>query len=175
MPRTTHGAIDWLGTVFASPLKGEALDKGVAWTFAVAGIASLILAAFSLTLPHTPPKPKAADSEDRFAWLEAVRLLKHPFMLVLWIVTLVDAFVHNCFFNWSATFSQERPGRHPGKLDHAGPEPRPDRRDTDDVYPRRHAQATGLESDHDHRHPRPRCRGSRSLHSCRIIRRSLCW
>ena len=101
---TTHGFIDWLGTVFASPLQGEDLDKGIAWTFAVAGIASLILAAFSLTLPHTPPKPKAADSEDRFAWLESVRLLKHPFMLVLWIVTLVDAFVHNCFFNWSATF-----------------------------------------------------------------------
>jgi hypothetical protein len=69
----THGPIDWLGTVFASPLTGAALDAGARWTFAVSGIASLILAAFSLTLPHTPPKPKAADSEDRLAWLEAVR------------------------------------------------------------------------------------------------------
>ena len=100
----THGVINWLGTVFASPLQGAALERGTAWTFAVAGIASFILAAFSLTLPHTPPKPKAADSEDRFAWLEAVRLLKHPFVLVLWFVTLIDAFVHNCFFNWAAIF-----------------------------------------------------------------------
>jgi nucleoside transporter len=100
----THGVIDWLGTVFGSPLTGDALEAGARWTFAVAGIASFALAAFSLTLPHTPPKPKAAGSEDRFAWLESVRLLKHPFVLVLWIVTLVDAFVHNCFFNWAATF-----------------------------------------------------------------------
>jgi len=100
----THGAIDWLGTVFGSPLTGAALEEGARWTFAVAGIASLVLSAFSLTLPHTPPKPKAADSVDRLAWLEAVRLLKHPFVLVLWLVTLVDAFVHNCFFNWAATF-----------------------------------------------------------------------
>ena len=100
----THGVIDWLGTVFASPLTGPALEAGARWTFAVSGIASLILAAYSLALPHTPPKPKAVDSKDRFAWLESVRLLKHPFVLVLWLVTLIDAFVHNCFFNWSATF-----------------------------------------------------------------------
>jgi nucleoside transporter len=100
----THGAIDWLGTVFASPLTGSALEAGARWTFAVSGIASLLLSAYSLTLPHTPPRPKAADSQDRFAWLESVRLLKHPFVLVLWVVTLIDAFVHNCFFNWAATF-----------------------------------------------------------------------
>ena len=25
-------------------------------------------------------------------------------MLVLWLVTLVDSFVHNCYFNWTGTF-----------------------------------------------------------------------
>jgi predicted MFS family arabinose efflux permease len=100
----THGVIDWLGTVFGSPLTGAALDQGARWTFAVAGIASLILSAYSLTLPHTPPKPKPVGSEDRFAWLESVRLLKHPFVLVLWLVTLVDAVVLNAFFNWAAIF-----------------------------------------------------------------------
>ena len=69
----------------------------------MAGAASLALAAFSLTLPHTPPKPVEAGA-NRFAWLEAVRLLRHPFILILWIVTFVDATVHNLFFNWTGRF-----------------------------------------------------------------------
>ena len=31
-------------------------------------------------------------------------MLKHPFVLVLWIVTLVDSFVQNSYFNWTGTF-----------------------------------------------------------------------
>jgi len=97
------GLIKWLGTVLGSGLAGQALLDGTRWTYIVAGIASLVLAAFSLTLPHTPPK-KAAATVDKLAWVEAGRLLKHPFVLVLWIVTFVDAFVHNCYFNWTETF-----------------------------------------------------------------------
>jgi MFS family permease len=63
----------------------------------------LILSAFSLILPHTPPKPPSTEGNQQ-AWIEAVRLLKHPFVLVLWVVTFLDAFVHNCFFNWTGTF-----------------------------------------------------------------------
>jgi len=62
-----------------------------------------VLSAFSLTLPHTPPKP-AATGVTKFAWLEAVRLLRAPFILVLWLVTFVDATVHNLFFNWTGTY-----------------------------------------------------------------------
>jgi MFS family permease len=98
-----HGLKDWLGTVLGSGLTGEALQHGTRWTYIVAGIVSLLLAAFSLTLPHTPPK-KVTQGEDRFAWLESVKLLRHPFMLVLWLVTFVDAFVHNCYFNWTGSF-----------------------------------------------------------------------
>ena len=71
--------------------------------FVVAGVASLVLAAFSLTLPHTPPK-KVAAGANKFAWLEAVRLLSAPFILVLWLVTFIDATVHNLYFNWTGTF-----------------------------------------------------------------------
>ena len=80
-----------LGTVLSSGLTGQALQNGTRWTFIVAGIASLALAAFSLVLPHTPPR-KIQAGENRFAWLEAGKLLRHPFVLVLWIVTFVDAF-----------------------------------------------------------------------------------
>ena len=98
-----QGLVNWLGTVLGSGLTGEALQKGTRWTFIVAGIASLVLAAYSLTLPHVPPK-KVERGADRFAWLEAVKLLKHPFVLVLWLVTFVDAFVLYSYFNWTGVF-----------------------------------------------------------------------
>jgi nucleoside transporter len=97
------GFIDRLGTILSSGLSGPALQHATRWTFIVAGIASLLLAAFSLVLPHTPPK-KVAAGEDRFAWLESAKLLRHPFVLVLWVVTFIDAFVHNCYFNWTGRF-----------------------------------------------------------------------
>jgi MFS family permease len=43
---------------------------------------------------------------ERLAWLEALKLLRYPFILVLWVVTLIDAFVHNCYFNWTGEFLQ---------------------------------------------------------------------
>jgi len=93
----------WLGTVLGAGLVGDALQAAVPWTFIVAGIASFVLAAYSLTLPHTPPKKVEAGAE-RLAWLEAVRLLKHPFVLILWLVTLIDSFVLYAYFNWTGTF-----------------------------------------------------------------------
>ena len=95
--------VNWLGTVLASGLTGPALQAGTRWTFVVAGIASLALAAFSLALPHTPPKP-ATTAANKFAWLEALRLLAAPFILVLWLVTFIDSTVHNLYFNWTGTF-----------------------------------------------------------------------
>jgi len=99
----THGLTEWLGTVLGSGLTGEALQRGTRWTFIVGGVVSLVLAAYSLTLPHTPPK-KVEQGADRFAWLEAVKLLRHPFVLVLWVVTFIDAFVLYSYFNWTGTF-----------------------------------------------------------------------
>ena len=96
----THGFVEWLGAVLGSGLTGEKLKAATAWTFIVAGIASLLLAIFSFALPHTPPN----KSGEKLAWLEALKLLRHPFVLVLWLVTLADSFVHNCYFNWTGSF-----------------------------------------------------------------------
>jgi MFS family permease len=96
-----QGLVDWIGTVLGSGLTGDKLKAATVWTFIVAGIASLALAAFSLVLPSTPANK---NSGEKLAWLEALKLLKHPFVLVLWIVTLVDSFVHNCYFNWTGSF-----------------------------------------------------------------------
>jgi MFS family permease len=110
--KNPQGFVDWLGTVLGTPLTGPALKQGARWTYVVAGVASLVLAAFSLTLPHTPPKPAdeaAGGHRERLAWLEALKLLRYPFIFILWVVTLIDAFVHNCYFNWTGEFlsSQE--------------------------------------------------------------------
>ena len=96
------GMLDWLSIVLSSGLTGQALKSATAWTFIVAGAASICLAGFSFLLPHTPPKK--SSSGQNLAWLEALKLLKHPFVLVLWLVTLVDSFVHNCYFNWTGAF-----------------------------------------------------------------------
>ena len=101
-----RGLVAWIGTALGSGLTGPALRQATRWTFLVAGIVSLALAAYSRLLPHTPPKRATSQdpSAERFAWLEAVRLLKKPFVLVLWLIAFADAFVHNLYFNWTGTF-----------------------------------------------------------------------
>ena len=99
-----EGMVAWLGTVLGSGLTGDPLRDATKWTYIVAGVASLVLAGFSLTLPHTPPKKAENGTGESLAWLEAMKLLKHPFVLVLWIVAFIDSFVHNCYFNWTGTF-----------------------------------------------------------------------
>lgn len=98
------GLIELIGTALGAGLVGDELRAATPWTFRVAGMASLLLAVYALFLPHTPARNDKRPGMDKFAWLEAARLLKHPFILVLWIVTLADSFVHNAFFNWAAVF-----------------------------------------------------------------------
>jgi MFS family permease len=100
----TSGFIDWLGTALANPLTGDAAKAATRWTFIVAGIASLALAAFGLTLPRSAPRPAMSSASRGQAWAVAFAQLKKPFILVLWLVTLVDAFVHNAYFNWTGVF-----------------------------------------------------------------------
>ncbi len=99
-----EGVVAWIGAVLGNGLTGDVMKQATHWTFVVAGIASLVLAAYSLLLPHTPPKTKEEGAGESLAWLEAMKLLKHPFILVLWLVTFVDSFVHNCYFNWTGAF-----------------------------------------------------------------------
>lgn len=102
-PIAKAGFIGWLGDALGTPLTGQALNQGKSWAFLTSGIASLVLAAFSLTLPHTPPRP-VKDGENQLAWLEAMKLLKHPFLLVLFVVTFIDATVHDGFFFYAFTY-----------------------------------------------------------------------
>ncbi len=95
------GFISWVGTALGTLKTGPEMASALASTFTVAGIASLVLAAFCLTLPHTPPAPAAGES---FAPLEAFKLLKVPAILVLFIVTFLDSLVHYCYFFWTSRY-----------------------------------------------------------------------
>lgn len=105
------GTIGWIAAswpfVFILAGKtGPALASALASIFVVAGVVSLALAAFSLTLPPTPP---AKGEGSKNAPLEAIRLLAVPSFLVLFVVTFMDALVHQGYFQWTSPF-----------LEHAG-------------------------------------------------------
>jgi nucleoside transporter len=71
--------------------------------FLIAGVSSLVLAAYCLTLPHTPPKP-ATGAADKLAWLRALKYLQTPYLFVLFVVTFIDATIHNGYFVMAGAF-----------------------------------------------------------------------
>ena len=64
-------------------------------------IASFALAALSLALPSTPP---AKSEGSRSAPREAIALLAVPWFAVLFVVTFLDALVHQGYFQWTSPF-----------------------------------------------------------------------
>lgn len=97
------GFVEWLGAALKTSRTGAELRHATSYTFVAAGVSSLLLAAFSLLLPHTPPKP-ASTAGGQLAWLEAMKLLRYPFLMVLFIVTFFDATVHQIFFYWVSRY-----------------------------------------------------------------------
>ena len=100
------GTIGWIAAswpfVFLLAGKtGPALHSALASIFWVSGLASFALAAFSLTLPKTPP---ATGAPVRNAPFEAIRLLAAPSFLALFVVTFIDALIHQCYFQWTSPF-----------------------------------------------------------------------
>jgi nucleoside transporter len=84
-----------------SGLEGDELAAARGVAFALAGIAGLVMAAYCLTLPHTPPTGRPSD---RFAPAEVVGLLADRRLLVLVLVSFLIAIVHNYFFVWNSPF-----------------------------------------------------------------------
>src|SRR5688572_32633358 len=101
------GTIGWIAAswpfVFLLAGKtGPALHAALPSIFWVSGLASFALAAFSLAaLPATPPARRQGAGS---APLEAIRLLAIPAFLVLFIVTFLDALVHQAYFQWTSPF-----------------------------------------------------------------------
>jgi nucleoside transporter len=95
------GFVSWLGTALSTLKTGPAMEAAMTSTFVVAGIASLLLSAFCLILPHTPPVKSEGEA---FAPLEAIKVLAVPSILVLFVVTFFDSLVHYCYFFWTGPY-----------------------------------------------------------------------
>lgn len=116
-PARDFGAVRMGGTVgwilvswpFVFLLSGEASVAHLRWIFLVGAIVSFVLAAYALTLPHTPPKRDGAGV-DKLAWREAIRFLGVPFVGVLFLVTFIDSVVHNGYFVMADAFLTNRVG-----------------------------------------------------------------
>jgi nucleoside transporter len=98
------GTIGWIAAswpfVFILGGKtGSDLEAALGSIFTVAAAASFALAAFCLALPRTPP---AAGRPN--APLEAMKLLAVPAFLLLFVVTFLDAVVHQGYFQWTSPF-----------------------------------------------------------------------
>jgi MFS family permease len=105
------GFTEWLGTALQpeNALKDDAFRQMSRYIFVVAGAASLVMALFSLTLPHTPPKPATAGG-DGLALFSALKLLAMPFVFVLFMATFLDAAVHQTFFIWTERYLTQHIG-----------------------------------------------------------------
>lgn len=86
-------------------VEGAALQHALSYIFLVAGGGSVVLAGFSLALPHTPPRTVAEGAGETLAWREALKfLMAKPFLLVLFTVTFIDATIHNGYFLMAGGF-----------------------------------------------------------------------
>ncbi|WZO98900.1 MFS transporter [Isosphaeraceae bacterium EP7] len=97
------GFVSWISKALSTLKTGPAMESAFAGMFVVSGVASLVLAAFCLTLPHTPPSIR---KDAPFAPLRAIRLLGRPSVMVLYLVTFFDSMVHNCYYFWTSRFLQ---------------------------------------------------------------------
>jgi nucleoside transporter len=105
------GTVGWMlvSWPFVFLLAGAADVEHLRWIFLVAALVSFALAAYSLTLPHTPPR-KAEAGVDALAWRRALGLLATPFVAVLFIVTFIDSVIHNGYFVMADAFLTNRVG-----------------------------------------------------------------
>jgi len=105
------GTVGWIlvSWPFIFLLSAKAGPEQVRLIFVVAALVSFALAAYSLTLPHTPPKTDAKGA-DPLAWREAIKLLGVPFVAVLFLVTFIDSVIHNGYFVMADAFLTNRVG-----------------------------------------------------------------
>jgi MFS family permease len=89
--------------LYLSRFTGEELDVARGVVLLSAGVAGLIMAAYCLTLPHTPPSKGKQD----FAPGKVLALLKQRNFGALVGISLVVAVVHSYFWVWNAPYLRD--------------------------------------------------------------------
>lgn len=115
-PARQFGSVRMGGTVgwviaswpFTILLSAHASAAEVRSIFIVAALTSFAMAAYALTLPHTPPR--RGSGLDKLAWRRAWTMLRTPFIGVLFVVTFIDSVVHNGYFVMADAFLTGRVG-----------------------------------------------------------------
>jgi nucleoside transporter len=87
--------------VLLQGLVGDRLNAARGVAFGLSGAASLVMALYALTLPHTPPQRRESR---RFAPAAVVGMLRYRHFLVLVGVSFAIAIVHNFYFVWNGPF-----------------------------------------------------------------------
>jgi nucleoside transporter len=104
------GTIGWIAvawfysTLWLEGKKGDELRAAYAGALQLSGAISVLLAGFCLWLPHTPPQEKATE---RYAWVAALKLLKNPPFLVIFLISLPGIIIHGFFFFWAGKFLKD--------------------------------------------------------------------
>jgi nucleoside transporter len=106
------GTVGWIiaSWPFVLLLSAEATAEQVRLIFVVGAVISLMMAAYSLTLPHTPPRRASEEGLDALAWRRAFKLLRVPFVAVLFAVTFIDSVIHNGYFVMADGYLTNRVG-----------------------------------------------------------------
>lgn len=88
---------------YLSRFTGDELDKARGIVLMSAGLCGLLMAVYSLTLPHTPPERKSTD----FAPARVLGLLRQRRFAVLVGVSLIVSVAHKHFWVWNAPFLRD--------------------------------------------------------------------
>ena len=103
------GTIGWIAIGWAF---GAWLDSvtgaSVGQCLLFAGVLSFVMAAYCLTLPHTPP---AKTVQNPFAFLEALKLVRKPSFAVMLIVALVVSTELQFYYILTQNFFSATPGK----------------------------------------------------------------
>ena len=78
-----------------------ALDAGRAVAFQISAVLGVVMGAFCLTLPHTPPTKGDGES---MAWKEALREIRLQPLLTLFLIAIPVSMIHQFYFVFTSEF-----------------------------------------------------------------------
>ncbi|NOZ20488.1 MAG: nucleoside permease [Planctomycetes bacterium] len=106
-PVRVMGTIGWVATSLALTLMRNLQLDITGDLFLVAGVASIIMSACCLLLPHTPPRREA---EDAWAIIKALKLLLVPGFPVFLLISFIVATQLQFYYMFTSTFLEHGVG-----------------------------------------------------------------